>query len=340
MKKVFILVLILLLLSLTACNVSTVDPLETTDVFSETTSDPLETTDSSVTSANRGYTGGVGSTDTVIEWSLFYRSLEGILPDVTDIVLATFEGYTAQGLTYKYKFSISESIRGLGTEREITVSSTPAYYNVLDKNTSFSTYECRYQTNAKYLLLLKRTRTTYNEEESFSFAEDSLIIRATSPKRILLDSSSLYGGPLRNHVETDALRSALQGATFMEEFLSLVKENPFYYGEGYEGTSDMESVLLHSDFVFEVTVDSVFMETFDKTAITYQCTINRTHKGEPERTDILVKFSHNNDIVGEAFIVGLNLHEAGNSFYLMSSPYSVFDISERDAIIALINAEK
>ncbi len=131
----------------------------------------------------------------------------------------------------------------------------------------------------------------------------------------------------------------MQNGTFSEELLSLVEENPLYHGESYEGTSDMSSVLLHSDFVFEITVDWVFMETFDKTAITYSCTIDRTHKGETAYTEILVKFPHNNDIVGERFIVAVNAIDQGNGF-IMSSPYSIFDVSERDTIIALINTEK
>ena len=332
MKKLSIFILLLLLL--TACNDSTIDPLEGTNNL-------FETPDSSATSADKPYTGGVvGSTETRIEKSLFYRSLEGILTEVTDIVLATFKERTVQGLTYKYEFSASENIRGLGIEGDITVVSVPGNYYVLGKGISFSTYECKYQTNAKYLLLLNRNRTTYDEAEIFSFADDSLIIPATSPRHVLFDSSFLYGEALRDHVETDTLRSALNSTAVTDELLSLVKENPLYHGESYEGTSDMESVLLHSDFVFEITVDWVFMETFDKTAITYSCTIDRTHKGETVHTEILVKFPHNNDIVGERFIVAVNANEEGSSLYLMSSPYSIFDVSERDTIIALINTEK
>ncbi len=330
MKK--FLVFSLLLFFLTACSTSN-------DTQSETTHDPSESSSSKWSDGEYAISvDDAGETHSEFRATLFYRSFEEILPEVTDIVIGTFNEYTTEGMIRKYDFSVERNIRGLGSEQSIIVDSLPAHCTVLDKGIEFSTYECQYQIDGHYLLLLKRSKTAYDEVDSFSFAEDSLIIRLSSSERVTSDSS-LYGEALKDHIQTDALRFALQGTTFVEQLLLLVKENPFFYGENYEGTSDMKSVFHHSDFVFEVTVNSVYMETFDGAAITYTCTLDRIYKGNTEHTEILVKFPHSNDIVGETFIVAVNPTEEGSSFYVMSSPYSIFEASEREAILALMSVD-
>ena len=280
----------------------------------------------------------VGSQITRTEVSLIYMPFEEFCACTTDVVEATFCNLTTADGQYVYEFAVTKNIRGLGTPTSIFIKSIPADYIVIGENIQFSTYECPYKKGESYLLLLERHRDVYSDGDWFGFVSSSLIIQTSNRSSShTTPTFQLYGQSLFDHIQSESLIKSFQNNEYTQAILELTKNNEFYRGASYIESTDMETVIQNSDFVFEITVKSFFMDGNGR--ITYDCTLDKKLKGDTEFEIIGVTFPKGTVEIGKSYIVAVTeLVDSGKRNFLMSSKNSIFDCSERETIQDIIKS--
>ena len=101
----------------------------------------------------------------------------------------------------------------------------------------------------------------------------------------------------------------------------------------------MASVIQNADFVLEVSVDALFMESFDGSRTTYTCSLVQNLKGTAASDTFTVVFPGNSDRIGKTYIVAVNELDSP-TFFVMSSKNSVFDCSDRSTVQSLIEESR
>lgn len=266
------------------------------------------------------------------------RSLEEVCASATDVLEAVFVGQIKVGESYTvYQFNVTKNIRGSGTEEKINVHPILIDYYVAETDIDYSTNDCQYEEGKTYLLLLTRTKSEAESETFFFFSEGSLVIPIDSSESVL-HHSHMYGENLQSYIESESLLRAFEDGTYRERILELTKNNPMFSKQLYTDDATMETVIDQANYVFDVSLRRAII--FSDTIIVYVAVLNDTYKGEISSETVLLAFPYYDveNVMENGIITATMVDSPSNMFLVYDN--SIFDVSERDAIIALIEEEK
>ncbi len=268
-----------------------------------------------------------------------YVSFEQLLTDTTDLIEAEFVSWSESNGLYFYNFSVISSFRGNNMNKTITVQSMPADYSIVNSEQTYSTYDVQFKEGTAYLLLLSRHSSVFNDDEVFSFVNDSLIIpvntfsNPSSEKQV----STLYGTKLTDHLNSQEVVYSMKYEDFTEYIVENIKNNPFCNEEEYIKSTSMNDVIELSEYVVQITVDSVYMESYTGDRITYSCSVEEIIKGNLNIDVIKITFPIDAVEIEGTYIVALSeLEGTAQKFFVISSKNSVFDCSDKDIIMEIV----
>ena len=343
MKKIILLfILSILLLLIIGCNNNQTitdsekdEPINTSELsesnISTESNEKQESTTTSTSPSESVKQQPATGTEIAVEYSDI--SFEEALPQVTDVIIGRFKKMRTQndnsalGKTYFYEFVVEQNLRGNGTDSTtIVVVSDPSFVFP-------SFFE-----DQKYLLLLRRHgKSVTNDEEVLFFASNFYIP--------LYDNvTPIYGWAkwkdkdLKDSIKDQTVKNAFNNGTFIDYIVEQVKDNPLIIEHPYIESTDINDIINGSD-VLKVHINNLSVTSYDGTRETFSCNLLEALKGKQyTSSQISIAFEAGDVKVGQDYIVAVEAAEnAGDSFFVVSSKNSVFELSEENNIKAIIN---
>ena len=259
-----------------------------------------------------------------------YLPFENSFNHTTDVVKATYVTTKDMGTThamihgYCHIFEVGEVLYGEGLSGKLYV-------------TDITDFSMRFAKGEEYVLLLRRYRSTYVQDDLYSFSGLSRIPLDENGDADLKRAEMLhYDMPFLETLVEDELKAAVENGDFIEKMVEMISN------VGYEpdplpmDSDDPETVLSDADCVAVITVGEKqgFPSGREFYCERYTCQVNEVLKGDPP-TEINVLLPTYAVETGEQYIVTLTSPSL-NRNCAPSGRYFMFETTELEPVKAML----
>lgn len=156
--------------------------------------------------------------------------LEDVLDDVTDVVIAKYQGdFDWDGYSYR-QFMVLQSLRGsvsMGRELYLFKTTQSISNSVKEPFTSLdSLVKDDFEISKNYLLLLSNEKDACTEEESVT-AVGLIVIPLNEEMLPIMEEAQIGGMPFEERTHDDQIIASINNGTFLDVLLEKIKDNPY-----------------------------------------------------------------------------------------------------------------
>ena len=245
----------------------------------------------------------------------------------TDLVKATYlttkdmETNLSMWHNYCHIFEVIETVSG-DTIKSILYVQDHSYYTPMS-----------FKKGESYLLLLRRSRNVYVQEDLFAFASMARIPLKAN-KDVDIDNAIMVdtGTALKDIIVDEQLKEAVKTGNFINQIVEMLKSVHCDIPEDFISSEDPITILKSSPHIVCVTVGEVDKNIYDHFYMErYNCNVLQNLKGEI-KGNIRINLPSYTVEEGKQYVIALSdviLDEAnGDIYYKPSSQYSIFNISQ------------
>ena len=321
MKKIFaknisIVIVILAILLLSACNAQDID-----NYMSEVAADDE-------------YYLPVGGF-----FSFFHMTFEEAILDATDVVKVQYVGSRPHGRTVtEFEFIVLDRVVGNAADR-IFVYASRGHGSILDAeaNISFSMDDLSFSLGTTYLLPLIEVWQPHTtaHEDGYLFIRN-IIINLDDPAQSTMFSQSLF----HDAVGLDFSSTTLSSNQVVSYVADITKNNP--PSTSYIRSHNIEEIIKGSPYVLIVEINEPFSLNRDRPSDwmqtdIYYFTVVRSLKGDIGYIYEFMVFFADTVRPGEQHIVAVRSLGEGSLSYEFTSRNSLFNMSQLDEIMEILN---
>ncbi|MBE6596053.1 MAG: hypothetical protein E7641_00120 [Ruminococcaceae bacterium] len=300
MKRIFIIAVLLLALTLSAC--SQYDPLKGKEITGSET--------------------------------VMYHSFEKSIDNATNILKGKCVSAQNNKREVIYEFDVVEQYKGDTTAKKIYVESERILVGVADKNYSFTDPD--YSVGEEYLLLLARHISVYYDNDIYHLVSSRPYIPLNGEEKIVIYGNERLSG----HSELSFFKSQKPEKVieYTKNVISNSQnaDGVEYYGDPYIESTDLEDVVSKSEYVVKLIPTSKKDNPSNSVTGYYVCSVVETYKGDTETNEIMVELRLDSVKLKQEYIIALSRISDSNS-YRISSKNSIYDTSELDTILQYID---
>ena len=269
---------------------------------------------------------------------MMYLTFEEALLSSTDVVVARYIGNRPFGETLtEYEFMVTDRVLGNAASR--------IFVYVADSNNTIIGYDAplgyneaklSFKSGTDYLLVLDRLwqADAKTHEDGYLFIS-SLIINLDNPSE-----STMYNDPLYVHATKLDFRKNLSRETILAFVRAYTANNT--PGRDHIRSSNIEDIIGGSPYVLVVEigkpyrlVDEQVTRDWMETDI-YYCTVVQTLKGDIKvGYELTMVFFADTVKPGERRIIAVERLDEGDTWFIMTSKKSVYDMTYLDEITRL-----
>ncbi|MBQ0101755.1 MAG: hypothetical protein KBT31_03055 [Firmicutes bacterium] len=298
---------------------------EQTTAEDETTADD-QTTGDDVTTENKSSAGDI---DHIVQTIVLKLPLKDLLYASDNILRAQFISKDSDGNTASYCFKVLEEYYGKASKETVKVNITKYGDSIID---------LPYEEGKEYYLALRNTSSQYTAgDEQFCFVSDMFMPVGDVSK------ITLYGEPIKENSDIEKLEN---DGDFVDYLKSVIASEDFPKpGEKrFIVSNNAAEIIACSDFVFAAKAVS---EKFrgenerNKTKDFFVCEVIEVYKGNINVGDtVSIIFAKNMTEIGKTVIFAGYESSEGSKSFRQTSANSIFGMTEKDNIIALIEEQK
>ncbi len=234
--------------------------------------------------------------------------------------------------SFEYEFQILERYLGEDVGNTVHVYVRKDYIITAfgeEKYISYNEYDTEYEIDHDYYMVTSRYVGVYWEYDRY-FTMCGIHFPISD-----LSKSTMYSEPIVNHSNISDINNE---QILIDYIAKQLEENPnperkLYLGIKPIDSTDMETIIKESEYVFKVKVGKDCGYGLED-RVTHECTIVDTLKGDLNVSNITILFLRGDVSEGKEYIVAAQRSD-GNLF-VVSSKNSVFKISKQDELMQYI----
>ena len=215
----------------------------------------------------------------------------------TDVVIATFIEERSYNGYKEQEFRIKKVLKGATTASTIYVYTTPAYVTLENTDITYTSGKNVYEAKAKYLLVLERHVSVYNEHDRYLPLGDIYM-----PIK-QLEESKMYGQPLTDNSTLSAITSSTDTLKYIETLAADSAGSVPFYGKEYAESDDLDEIADCATHILHVKVNSLLAKGASGDRETYRCYVKESLKGSVAENNIFVVFFPGQVEEGKEYIV-------------------------------------
>lgn len=220
----------------------------------------------------------------------------------------------------KYYFDVIKVIRGEKVPNPICVQEPYQDTIVIDSNISYSTQTSHYEEGSRYIVILSKFSSVYEDDDRYNFFGDMLI---------KLDQNDNVVSFQKNY--QDIKNSPYKQKKDFEKFVSKSeKQKPKSNGIPFTKSTQPKDIVEASKYIVKTNIFSIENDESDSNRTIYRCKVTEVLKGKINNgdTEVLIAAFKNTVKVGEDYLFMLNAATDTSIIYALSSKNSVVSLTD------------
>ena len=267
-----------------------------------------------------------------------YLDFEDSLQTCTDVIIGQFVRALEYESYNELEFKVVETLKGSTSDDTIYVFEEHIGIGVVGTSYSYTSGTYNYVPGQKYLLVLERNISVYQEHDRYLQLSDIYIPLSS------LSDSMIYNQDIRDHMkEPYKLSTEAELVSYVENIILQAENSRDYYGTEYSQSDDLATVISESGYILQVKVGELIVVGRFADTETYRCSLQETLQGdwsyltkEDLDSGIVVVFPRGTVSPGGEYIVLLNKVDANSLIFVLSSRISILQMSEKSFVCELL----